>query len=120
MARTQATRSAKVIEISSNRLRHDAPTRDEAKAYAHAYAKDMSAEWVFNVRTKKGLTQAALGSLIGVTGARISQLENPAHRAPVSLEILCEIARALDVPLMFKHSSKHDPHQPNFRELSVR
>lgn len=91
--------ATKVLEFSG------AATRDERKQIAHEKAKDMAAKWVYDARTEAGLTQAELGTLIGVTGARISQLESLEHRAPVSLEILCQISRALHMPLIFKSRS---------------
>ena len=106
-----------VIPLESRRSPAAPLGREEAKAKAHARAKDMSAEWLISARAKKGLTQAELGNLIGVSGARISQLENPTHRAPVSLEILCEISHALDVPLVIKRVGRNTH---RFGELSVR
>lgn len=62
------------------------------------------------LRRKRGLTQAQLGAAIGVTQARIVEIE--ANPGVVSLQQILQILRVLDAELVIHETTPAPPAEP--------
>jgi len=62
------------------------------------------------LRSKRGLTQAQLGALIGVTQARVVEIE--ANPAVVSLQQVMQVLNALGASLVIHDEEGQQPAEP--------
>lgn len=60
-----------------------------------------------SLRKKRGLTQARLGALIGVTQARVVEIE--AHPGSVSLQQIMQVLNALGTGLVLRDEQAEPP-----------
>lgn len=63
------------------------------------------------LRKKRGLTQAQLGAALGVTQARIVEIE--ANPGIVSLQQVMQVLHALDAGLVLREQEKSSTKRPN-------
>ena len=72
------------------------PDRDE---YEYQLRMELLARMVKSTRKERGLTQEALGELVGVNKSQISKLEN--HTNNATIETILKVFRALKADVHF-------------------
>ena len=70
-----------------------------------------------SARKRKGLSQAALGKLLGVKAQTIGRWET--GKSEPNLETINKLCEILDVPLRYLMSEEHVDYQLNFDEAFV-
>jgi len=72
------------------------PERDE---YEYELRMELLSRMIKSTRKERGLTQEALGELVGVNKSQISKLENHANSA--TIETIIKVFRALKADIRF-------------------
>jgi len=52
-------------------------------------------------RKQKGITQQKLADLLGITRSYVCRIESANMVQPISMELLCNISRVLNVPMYY-------------------
>jgi len=82
------------------------PQRDE---YEYELRMELLSRMVKSTRKERGLTQEALGELVGVNKSQISKLENHANSA--TIETILKVFRALKADIRFNVQLENRPIQ---------
>ena len=82
------------------------PRRDE---YEYELRMEILSRMIKSTRKERGLTQEALGELVGVNKSQISKLENHANSATV--ETILRVFRALKADIRFNVQLENRPVQ---------
>ena len=82
------------------------PRRDE---YEYELRMEILSRMIKSTRKERGLTQEALGELVGVNKSQISKLENHANSATV--ETILRVFRALKADIRFNVQLENRPIQ---------
>jgi len=82
------------------------PERDE---YEYRLRMELLARMIKSTRKERGLTQEALGELVGVNKSQISKLEN--HTNNATIETILKVFRALKADVHFNVKLENRPIQ---------
>ena len=82
------------------------PERDE---YEYELRMELLSRMIKSTRKERGLTQEALGELVGVNKSQISKLENHANSA--TIETILKVFRALKADIHFNVQLENRPIQ---------
>ena len=82
------------------------PERD---AYEYELRMELLSRMVKSTRKERGLTQEALGGLVGVNKSQISKLENHANSA--TIETILKVFKALNADIRFNVQLENRPVQ---------
>ena len=82
------------------------PERDE---YEYDLRMELLSRMIKSTRKERGLTQEALGELVGVNKSQISKLENHANSA--TIETILKVFRALKAEIRFNVQLENRPIQ---------
>ena len=82
------------------------PERDE---YEYELRMELLSRMIKSTRKERGLTQEALGELIGVNKSQISKLENHANSA--TIETILKVFKALNADIRFNVQLENRPIQ---------